>query len=401
MCFGDILLFHSCRSRTNDKLKILINNTYYQKLQSIKDILTCVHTMSLCGNNEKYSFIKDWISKQLNKSEIKISLDNFLFVTGSSGIGKSFSIKKICEDLELHVVYLNTNNCSSSAELTDNLIKTTTSSLLQVLTNDTKQKIIVIDEFESMMAIDRTINTTLLNILVEKKLKRIPIICISSIEIIKKIGTIKKKCQIVELEKPSNSEILSLLNNIYPEKDYETIRNIVESSQGHLSQCIQKIDNKFFNNTFDQMDENLCISYLYGNEFNRTNIANILSSDQWLIPLRFHENLIKELKIRKSTIKKNHEYYNKFINDLLYFDFLMYNNTIDIACEIFTSSIYPFTLMPLKPKQKSDISCFTKMLSYLSLQKKYIKKSYSTNFPLYQISNYHINIIGRNYMFFN
>ena len=123
-------------------------------------------------------------------------------------------------------------------------------------------------------------------------------------------------------------------------------------------------------------------------------------NDPWLIPLRFHENLIKELKIRKSTIKKNNEYYNKFMHNLLFFDLLMYKNSINIASEFFTSSIYHLTQMPIKSKQISDISVFTKMLSYLSLQKKYMKKSYSTNFPLYQISNYHTNIIGRNYMFF-
>jgi nucleoside-triphosphatase THEP1 len=357
--------------------------------------------MSFCGNDEEYSFIKGWIVHQFEKTETKISLDNFLFVTGNSGIGKTYSIQKICQELQLHVVNLNTNNCSSSAELTDNLVKTTTSSLLQVLTNDCRKKIIVIDEFESMMAIDRTINTTLLNILMDKKLKRIPIICISSIEIVKKIGTIKKKCQIIELKNPSDKEVFSLLKSIYPDRKDDFLKDIVDNSHGHLSQCLQKMNNKFFDNTFDKVDEIRSINYLYGNDFNRQDIINILANDPWLIPLRFHENLIKELSIRKSTIKKNHEFYVNFMNRLLFFDILMFKNTIDIACDLFTSSIYNLTLMPLKSKAKSDISSFTKMLSYLSLKKKYIKKSYSTNFPLYQISNYHINIIGRKYIFFN
>lgn len=356
--------------------------------------------MSLCGNRKQYAIIKDWISAQFKRPDAKISLDNFLFVTGNTGIGKSFSIKRICDELELHVVNLTTNNCSTSAELTDNIIKSTTSSMLQVLTNDTKKKILVIDEFESMMAIDRTINTTLLNILTEKKLKPIPIICISSIEIVKKIGTIKKKCQIIELDNPDDHDIITLLKSIYPDKSDDMIREVVSNSQCNISQCIQKMDNTCFNQ-YDKMDETLSINYLYGNVFHRRNIVNILMNDPWLIPLRFHENLIKEMKIRKSTIKKNHEYYKQFTHNLLFFDILMYKNTIDIASEFFTSSIYPLTQMPMKSNQVSDISGFTKMLSYLSLQKKYMKKSYSTSFPLYQVSNYHTNIIGRNYMFFN
>ena len=355
---------------------------------------------NLCGNKEQYGIIRDWISQQYTRNDVKISLDNFLFVTGNSGIGKSFSIKHICDELQLHVVYLTTNNCSSSTELMDNIIKCTTSSMLQVLTNDKKKKILIIDEFESMMAVDRTINTTLLNILTEKKLKSIPIICISSIEIVKKIGTIKKKCQIIELNNPEENEIFCLLKRLYPETSDDVINDIVSNSQCNISQSIQNIENSTFN-YFDKMDETFNINYLYGNVFNRRNIVNILMNDPWLIPLRFHENLIKELKIRKSTIKKNHEYYKQFIRNFLIFDILMYKNTIDIASDFFTSSIYPLTKMPIKSNQISDISGFTKMLSYLSLQKKYMKKSYSTSFPLYQISNYHTNIIGRNYMFFN
>ena len=356
--------------------------------------------MNLCGNTTNYTIIKEWISDQFKRPDVKISLDNFLFVTGNTGIGKSFSIKRICEELELHVVYLTTNNCSTSAELTDNIVKSTTSSMLQVLTNDTKRKIMVIDEFESMMAIDRTINTTLLNILTDKKLKMIPIICISSIEIVKKIGTIKKKCQIIELDNPEDDDICILLKRLYQDKPDELIRDVVSNSQNNISQCIQKIENTSFNQ-YDKMDETLSINYLYGNIFHRRNMVNILMNDPWLIPLRFHENLIKEMKIRKSTIKKNHEYYKEFTYNLLFFDILMYKNTIDIASEFFTSSIYPLTQMHIKANQLSDISGFTKMLSYLSLQKKYMRKSYSTSFPLYQVSNYHTNIIGRNYIFFN
>ena len=120
----------------------------------------------LCGNADKYERIKKWILSQLNdKTDKKLSLNNFIFVTGSSGIGKTHNIKEICNTLNLYVIYISTHNCGSSDELRDIMTKSITSSMIQVLTNDTKQKIIIIDEFESMMAIDKTINTTLLSIL--------------------------------------------------------------------------------------------------------------------------------------------------------------------------------------------------------------------------------------------
>lgn len=356
--------------------------------------------MTLYGNSEQYTLIKEWIIAQFNRNDVKISLDNFLFVTGDSGIGKSYSIKEICESLNLHVIYLTTNNCSNSSELNDNIIKSTTSSMLQILTNNIKPKIMIIDEFDSMMAIDRTINTTLLNILTEKKIKPIPIICISSIEIVKKIGTIKKKCQIVKLDTPNDTELFDLLTKLFPDKSEQIITNMIKNSNCNLALCVHNLRTNCCHH-YDARDKILNIQYLYGNEFNRNNMISILLNDPWLIPLRFHENLINELKIRRSTIKKSHMYYKQFISNFLFFDILMYKNIIDIASHFFTSSIQPLTQMPKKTNKISDISGFTKMLSYLSLQKKYIKKSYSSNFPLYQISNYHTNIIGRNYIFFN
>jgi len=345
--------------------------------------------MDLCGNEEHYEVIREWIKTRIDSKADKLTPNYLLFVSGNSGIGKTFSIKRICEDLNLHTIILTTSNCSSSAELEDNLIKNTSSSLIQVLIKDNKDKIIIVDEFESMMAIDRTMNSTLLNLLSSNKLKKIPIICISSKDIVKKIGNIKKKCKIVELDNPTDDEIVALLQNKYPEQSVENLKEIVMKSYNNITQCIQKVENPLFGNN-NGVDELLNINYLYGNAFDRKYITRILINDPWLTPLRFHENLISELQNRKTTIKKKTEFYVYFINNLLYFDLLMHNNNINVACDVFASCIHTLSIIPLKKQSVSNISGFTKILSYLSLQKKNLKKSYSASFPLYQISNYHI-----------
>lgn len=356
----------------------------------------------MCENDRSYAFLKEWLSSQLLiDKNVKLSIDNFIFVAGNTGIGKTYNVQKICRDLNLHVINITTSNCSTSAELRDNLVKSMTSSLLQVLTNDTKQRVIVIDEFESMMSMDRTINSTLLAILTENKLRMLPIICISSLEILKKIGTLKKKCKIVELNDISESDVFDILKLKYPEKDAKYLKMIASKSQCNISQSFQRVDNQYSDHNFDNIDEILNINMLYGQAFNREHLTQIVMTDQWLIPLRFHENLISELKQRKITIKASREFYKNFMNNLIIFDVFMCNNNTNIASDMFASLVYPLTLIPMKKKAKSNISNFTKILSYLSLQKKYTKKSYSNNFPLYQLSNYHINIAGRNYMFFN
>ena len=352
----------------------------------------------LCGNKQEYEEISCWISNQIQDYSGKITINNLLFVCGNSGIGKTYSVQKICKSFELDVVNITINTCVSSSELNDNITKASSSSLIQTLTNQNKKKIILIDEFESMMAIDRTINSSLLSILTQSKIKKIPIICISSNDNVKKLGALKKKCEIIELSLPSISEVYAVIKNLLPQHCDNEINNVIRESNCNLSHCFQKLRDPNF--ASDNIDEIMNIDNLYGNKYTIDYIIRVLCNDAWLNPLRFHENLISELSKRKTTIKKRNEYYLLFMKNILVFDMFMNNNLSENGCCFFAYLMSPLKNLNLKQNSKSDISKFTKILSYLSLQNKYAKKAYSSSFPLYQISNYHVNTT-RNYMFFN
>ena len=121
-----------------------------------------------------------------------------------------------------------------------------------------------------------------------------------------------------------------------------------------------------------------------------------------MIPLKFHENLIKDLENRKGTYKKKNEYYKNFMEMMCYYDYYMFKNNVDACINIFTSYVYYLSLFEYKKSAISSMGSFTKILSYLSLQKKNIKATYnSSNFPHYQISNYHINLCNRKFISFN
>ena len=80
----------------------------------------------------------------------------------------------------------------------------------------------------------------------------------------------------------------------------------------------------------------------------------------------------------------------------------MFKNNVDTCINIFTSHVYNLSLFKYKKGAVSNMGNFTKILSYLSLQKKNIKSTYnSSNFPYYQISNYHINLCNRKFISFN
>jgi excinuclease UvrABC ATPase subunit len=86
--------------------------------------------------------IKKWIiDNYLNE---KLSFNSCLFISGVSGSGKSYLINKIIKDMDLFLISINSNNCSSSTQLIDLLMKSFISSLIQILTNNTSKKIAII-----------------------------------------------------------------------------------------------------------------------------------------------------------------------------------------------------------------------------------------------------------------
>lgn len=358
---------------------------------------------TLCGNREKYVQIIEWICRQLESVDKRLSFDSLLFISGDPGIGKTMSIQKIGAALDLHIDYITTSTCGSSDELNDLIIKCCSSSMIQVLLNDKRKKIIVIDEFDSMMALDRTINLTIYNILngkifksnsFVKALRNIPIICITSPDILKRIGTLKKKCIHIALEKPTVDDIFKLLAGLHPEKHSKELLDIAKHSEGNISQALE---NAMINDSYDKIDVSYDISILYHTTFDREKLRKVVLSDQWLIPLKYHENMMSELAKRKILVKQAKTYYKTFMMNLLHYDILMYNNCVDQAVDTFCSITYELTKYPCKKNMISAIDNFTKILSYLSLQRKNTKNAYT---GLYQVGSYHTNIVGRNYMFF-
>tara|TARA_B000000437_G_scaffold219417_1_gene201396 strand:- start:6050 stop:7093 length:1044 start_codon:yes stop_codon:yes gene_type:complete len=342
--------------------------------------------------------IKNEIINIINNPDKKISFKSCIIIYGNSGIGKTYKIKEICNELNLKIINFNISNASSSMEFEDLLFKTiTTNSFEDVFNNNIKKKkIIILDNYETFLSIDRTINNTLYNILNTKKYNNISIICICNLELLKRLGNIKKKCKIIQFKNESNENITEILKSKYKDISSQKIKEIVNKTEGNIEQSIFYIENnieKKENNTIDKIYN---IEYLYDNEYDKDVVYKILSSESWLVPLRYHENLIIELKNRKTTLQNKNNYYKEFLLDFCLFDLLMNKNIIESALNIITYQVYNLKLLPQKKQSKSNLDNFTKLLSYLSLQKKYIKKGYIFTSQFYQIGNYHINSININ-----
>jgi len=352
----------------------------------------------LCGNKEIYSSIISWLRNFNYK--IKISTDSCIIVTGKTCVGKTYSINKICDYLNYEIININNNNCFNSEQLNDVIFKSATSSLLQVLTGNIRNKVIVIDNFDCIYISDKTINTTLLKILTDGKIRNIPIICISNNEIIKKIGDIKKNCKIYDIVVPTKEDVIDMMYN--DEHSKKELDHLYKISNGNMDKILCDIKRNSNEILYEEHVENDCdINILYLNIFDRNQIIRIINKDPWMIPLKFHENIIIELENRKISLKNKIEYYNNFIEIMCLYDYYMFKNNNEACITIFASNVYYLSLLKYKKGAVSNIGRFTKMLSYLSLQKKNIKQTYKcNNFPLYQVSNYHINLCNRKFISF-
>jgi len=342
--------------------------------------------------------IKNWI--QHSYLLTKLSFNSCLFITGNSGIGKSYMIKTIIQDLNLFPTYIDCINCSSTSQIIDILHKNFVSSLIQTLTNDNRPKIIVIDDYDILLSLDNTININFYNFITQftDKYKHIPIIIILNNEINKKLGDIKKKCKIIDSPTLTEYEIHNILLSYKNDISFESSLNLIRLTDYNLNKAIKLLLNSNY-----YIEETSHINDLYSNNFNKYKILHILLKEQWIIPLNFHENLIYELSYHRKSIKKyKWDFYKRFILNFCYFDIFMFHNN-EIAIEFFIYIIHELFNIPIiKKKCVNDINNkFMKMLSYLSLQKKNNKLSYNykSSFPIHQISNYHLNVINRKFIY--
>ena len=355
----------------------------------------------LCGNHTIYSDILLWLRSF--DYDVKISAQSCVIVAGPTSIGKSYSIHSISNYLNYESILIDNNNCYNSQFLKDIIYKSTSSSFIQILTNNFKKKVIIIDNFDSLFISDKTINITLLKILLENKLKNIPIICISNNDIIKKIGDIKKLCRMHLLSTPNNHEMTEMTEATG--KDSAAVAKCCLNSNGNLNKLFRDMGNLNNDHLYSDSIENASdINILYSNDFNRHQTKGILIKDPWMIPLKFHENLIINLNNRILSLNNYNEFYKSFMYIMCLYDYYMFKDNIEFCVELFASKVYYLSLFKYKKTASvaSNIGNFTKMLSYLSLQKKNIKNNYNIKkFPLYQISNYHISLCNRKFISFN
>ena len=383
------------------------------------------------GNGVAIEYITRWLEQGVTPRK-----ESTLVVIGPSSCGKTTAVKAIIDKLtQYDVHHIQNEKCAGSCnsrDLIDTLTKATRCNLLEALEGRTpRKKLIIIDELELYINIDRTVMGILTEFITktEKTVARqalFVIICNKAFE--RRLSDLRNvaSTNIIHFETPAITDIYKLLDHTYPGACPDMLLDIARSANGYFSQaltnasvsvqqhkslanksgldsCDINVDNNVNNNVNNNVDINNDIDMsnlkintetpdtiltdlegLYGpNVPSREMAWNVLMIDPWMYPLRFHENIPRELASRKGLKCEKETVYIKTLRALVDWDFIVGNGSssdessasyslpfaIDVMCGI------PCTVLPSLKRGKNadpqDLQQFTKMLSRLSLQKKH------------------------------
>jgi len=299
------------------------------------------------GNSSQINKFYSWISS------INSHKNQSLIISGFQGIGKTLIVKLILEELNYIVKIINPNEikdhrCYDDIDDYYNFINSIYSKI-NFNNNKNKKIAIVFDETENITLTSE--KKYIMNIYKENnKNKSFPLIFISNNQHSKLLFDLKKGCNEIIFNKPTDNELIILINNIYNNeniiiKSNDIYKKIISFSQYDIRRLINilqelsfhVIDNVLTNNIIDEFIEksrykNIDIGLfdstynILNNYLDYNNIIKLYESEKVLLPLMIHENYIKKI------LYKSNNNINNIIDSLVEI-----SNSISIGDNIETS----------------------------------------------------------------
>jgi Cdc6-like AAA superfamily ATPase len=302
-----------------------------------------INLNKLLKREEKVQYVKEiLVNFELNKNNLLFKKG--IYIYGEPGTGKTKFITNILKDLNYDVIKYDAGDIRNKAVI-DEITKHNMSdkNIMSIFNNKIKKIAIIMDEIDGMNSGDKGGINTLIKLIRPKKTKKQkmeeismnPIICIGNYKIDKKIKELMKVCNVIELNNPSRSQMLSLVENILPNLDNGTNNKIVDYVQNDL----RKLNNiyniylnkpdffstniinnifqiKSYNDDTKKITNNLLHEY-HGFE-KHNNIMN--ETDRTSVGLLWHENIIDNLeKIEKA---KTIPFYIKQLENICFADYI-------------------------------------------------------------------------------
>ena len=248
-----------------------------------------------------------------------------IYIYGDPGTGKTTFITDILKELNYDIIKYDAGDIRNKS-IIDTITKHNMSDTnIMSLFNKKPQKIVIImDEIDGMNSGDKGGINALIKVIRPKKTKKQrledislnPIICIGNYHVDKKIKELIKVCNVVELKKPTHSQMMQLVNELLPTISPILKENIIKFIQGDL--CKIKTLYQIYKNNTDVLNANIIQNIFQVKSYNddtrqivqkmintpytiSDHLTVMSETDRTIIGLLWHENIIDVLgKMKKS-----------------------------------------------------------------------------------------------------
>lgn len=335
------------------------------------------------GNTLAYNKLVKWIQEPLRDAILNTNC--FMVIQGQSGCGKTYGITRAIEQCGKRICKLEDKDVKVS------LTKMTSCDIVsQFMAETTQDKIVFIDDLEMHTSIDRCFMSSLMSL------------CgaIPSIKIV--IAAVafdaKWNVQITILSSINESDIIIFLRNQYPELKPARILDIVQSCRGNLGAAVHSAITEG-----SKKDDVPLVKDMYSHT-NPAMIHTLMEIDAWLMPLRYHENVIHELKQRKGTQPVKTAIMMRLLRSLCEWDVMMTAakriqsaDSQTTAMWYISSAIASCNCLERKKRADGVEDNFTKLFNTLSLRKKQKVTSYQSIFPWDNVSGFYREVIAKKF----
>ena len=243
-----------------------------------------------------------------------------IYLYGPPGCGKTLFVEKILKNMNYDIIKYDAGDVRNKS-IVEHITKHNMSdkNVLSLFQKKTKKLVIMMDELDGMNSGDKGGINTLIKLIRPKKTKKqkkeestmIPIVCIGSCHVDKKIKEMIKICVSIKLEIPTSNEISKIIDILMPKLEIELKHKMITYIDGDLRKLKSTYDiyknqqsilkNQLIQNMFQQKNYNEdvknIIKKLLNNNYSLEQHNELMNeTDRTSVGLLYHENIIDVLE---------------------------------------------------------------------------------------------------------
>ena len=313
----------------------------------------------------------------INKLLDRISIENniidgiknndTLYITGDYGCGKTQLIKNIIKKLDYDIVYYD-NTYNRNKQFISDILKNSYNNInvYSLFYKVKKKSVIVLDDIDTINKSDKLAFNNLINMLkdnyksnknknknivnnvnnvnnVNKENTTFPIILINNLSTDKKITELIKLCNVIEINKPDDNNIINILINIFPDifsntilttdkivDDFKkTLLLYINNNLSRLKLIIKYHEDgllytKFLGRNIDktsfEYNQKKVVQFIMLKHYDINNINILNETNKTIVSLIFHENVINLLN--NLSHKEFVNIYRQIIENFAFSDYI-------------------------------------------------------------------------------